>query len=204
MAGAADEACVMVAVAVTVTVCAPAAPTDPAAAVVKEAVEVAATALGLGFGSKSSGFCAAAHATRASTAARRMTGTMLVVVSYDKRTHRLRCLRFEPQPHNLIILTCIVGDGLAAQLFGVEVPCWNGRVCRLKNLPCAAQEEGAWRGWMFEHCDGQGQGCQVRRSPLSLPNQESDEVEGFECSEDLGSSYVRLWFSKSLFPSVVT
>lgn len=28
-------------------------------------------------------------------------------------------------------------------------------MCSLKNLPCTAQMESAWRGWMFEHCDGQ-------------------------------------------------
>lgn len=101
------------------------APTDPTAAVVKEAVEVAAAALGFGFGLKSSGFCAAAHAVRASTAARRSTGAMLVVGT-TIGAGRLRCVRLEPQQRNLIISTCIVGDGFAAQLFGLEVPCWSG------------------------------------------------------------------------------
>jgi hypothetical protein len=48
-------------------------------------VEVAAAALGLGFGLKSSGFCAATHAARDRTATRCATGAILIVVYYDKR-----------------------------------------------------------------------------------------------------------------------
>lgn len=152
ISGAADAACVTVAVAVTVTVC---APTDRA--------EVGAT-VGVAKAWSSGLVCATARAAKDNTVAKRAIGAILIsgVVRSARVAGRMMSKR------NLIISTqelCRQFSRTTYRLTSTVLEYQNIQACRIFHPPI--QYMGSWRGWMFEYRDGEGQGCQVQRSPPS-------------------------------------